>query len=138
MKDKLQQIKTTALEAIGAADNLKVLEDLRVQYTGKKGELTAVLRGMKDLSNEERPIIGQLANEVRELIEKEIGEKKGALEAAAQNAKLQEEVIDVTMPGKKLPEGHMHPLLKTLDEVQAIFLGMGYEIVEGREVETDY
>lgn len=138
MREKLQQIKEVALQAIENANDLKVLEDLRVQYSGKKGELTAVLRGMKDLSAQERPIIGQLANEVREMIEESIAQKRNTLEAEAQNAKLKEEVIDVTMPSKKLPKGHMHPLQKTLEELQAIFLGMGYEIVEGREVETGY
>lgn len=138
MREKLEQIKSTALEAIGAAENLKTLEDLRVQYSGKKGELTSVLRGMKDLTAEERPVVGQIANEVREMIEEAIGGKKEVLESAAQNEQLAAEVIDVTMPGKKLPEGHMHPLVKTLEEVQSIFMGMGYEIVEGREVETAY
>ena len=138
MRERLEQIKNTALEAIQNADSLKVLDDLRVQYSGKKGELTAVLRGMKDLTAEERPVVGQIANEVRELIEGAIATKKEVLENEAQNAQLLEEVIDVTMPGKKLEEGHMHPLLKTLEEVQAIFMGMGYEIVEGREVETAY
>ncbi|MGL4363434.1 MAG: phenylalanine--tRNA ligase subunit alpha [Cellulosilyticaceae bacterium] len=138
MKTTLQNIKNSALELIQNADNLKTLDDLRVQYSGKKGELTAVLRGMKDLSNEERPVIGQLANEVRELIENAINTKKQMLELEAQNKALKEEVIDVTMPGRKLAEGHMHPLLKTLEEVQSIFMGMGYEIIEGREIETDY
>ncbi len=138
MKETLQHIKESALQAIEAASDLKVLEDLRVQYTGKKGELTAVLRGMKDLTAEERPVVGQLANEVREAIEASLTGKKESLEAAAQNAQLQEEVIDITMPGKQLPEGHMHPLLKTLEALQDIFIGMGYEIVEGREIETDY
>ncbi len=138
MRERLEQIKNTALEAIQNADSLKGLDDLRVQYSGKKGELTAVLRGMKDLTAEERPVVGQIANEVRELIEEAIANKKDVLENEAQNAQLLEEVIDVTMPGKKMQEGHMHPLLKTLEEVQAIFMGMGYEIVEGREVETAY
>ncbi len=138
MKEKLEQIKSIALEAIESVGALETLEELRVQYLGKKGELTSVLRNMKDLSNEERPIIGQLANTVREEIEKRLIAKKEKLESAKQNQKLQEEVIDITMPGKKLSYGHPHPLMQTLEEIKAIFLGMGYEIVDGREVETAY
>ena len=138
MKEKLEQIKSIALEAIESVGALETLEELRVQYLGKKGELTSVLRNMKDLSNEERPIIGQLANTVREEIEKRLVTKKEKLESAKQNLKLQEEVIDITMPGKKLSYGHPHPLMQTLEEIKGIFLGMGYEIVDGREVETAY
>lgn len=138
MREKLEQIKSSALEAINNASDLKVLEDLRVQYLGKKGELTAVLRGMKDLTAEERPVVGQMANEVREALEVALADKKVGLEGEAVNQKLKEEVIDITMPGRKMPKGHMHPLHKTLEEVQNIFLGMGYEIVDGREVETAY
>ncbi|MDU6855128.1 MAG: phenylalanine--tRNA ligase subunit alpha [Clostridiales bacterium] len=138
MREKLEQIKSSALEAINNASDLKVLEDLRVQYLGKKGELTAVLRGMKDLTAEERPVVGQMANEVREALEVALADKKVELESEAVNQKLKEEVIDITMPGRKMPKGHMHPLHKTLEEVQNIFLGMGYEIVDGREVETAY
>ena len=138
MKDKLEVIKHSAIASIETTDSLATLEELRVQYLGKKGELTAVLRNMKNLSNEERPIIGQLANEVRAEIEQSLAGKKAALESAEQTKKLQEEVVDVTMPGSKLPMGHMHPIQKTLEEVKSIFLGMGYEIVEGREVETGY
>jgi phenylalanyl-tRNA synthetase alpha chain len=138
VREKLEQIKSSALEAINNASDLKVLEDLRVQYLGKKGELTAVLRGMKDLTPEERPVVGQMANEVREALEVALADKKVGLESEAVNQKLKEEVIDITMPGRKMPKGHMHPLHKTLEEVQNIFLGMGYEIVDGREVETAY
>ncbi len=138
MREKLEQIKSSALEAINNASDLKVLEDLRVQYLGKKGDLTAVLRGMKDLTAEERPVVGQMANEVREALEVALADKKVGLESEAVNQKLKEEVIDITMPGRKMPKGHMHPLHKTLEEVQNIFLGMGYEIVDGREVETAY
>ncbi len=138
MREKLEQIKSSALEAIKNASDLKVLEDLRVQYLGKKGELTAVLRGMKDLTAEERPVVGQMANEVREALEIALADKKVGLESESVNQKLKEEVIDITMPGRKMPKGHMHPLHKTLEEVQNIFLGMGYEIVDGREVETAY
>ena len=138
MREKLEQIQNGALEAISSASDLKVLEDLRVQYLGKKGELTAVLRGMKDLTAEERPVVGQMANDVREALEHALADKKVGLEREAVNKQLEEEVIDITMPGKKIAKGHMHPLHKTLEEVQNIFLGMGYEIVDGREVETAY
>ncbi len=138
MKEQLEQIKVTAAASIDQAEQLSVLEELRVQYLGKKGELTTVLRNMKDLSAEERPVIGQLANIVREEIEKKLILKKGMLESLEQNKKLQEETIDITMPGKTLSYGHMHPLQQTLEEIQNIFLGMGYEIVDGREVETSY
>ncbi|WP_053986206.1 phenylalanine--tRNA ligase subunit alpha [Niameybacter massiliensis] len=138
MKEKLEQIQQVALSAIQSASDLKVLEDLRVQYLGKKGELTAVLRGMKDLTAEERPVVGQMANEVREALETALSDKKVALESEAVNQKLKEEVIDITMPGKKMNKGHMHPLHKTLEALENIFMGMGYEIVDGREVETAY
>ncbi len=138
MRDKLEMIKHSAIASIETADSLQVLEELRVQYLGKKGELTAVLRNMKDLSNEERPVVGQIANEVRAEIETSLAGKKTSLEADAQNSKLKEEVLDVTMPGKKVKLGQKHPLQKTLEDVQNIFLGMGYEIVEGREIETSY
>ena len=138
MKEKLEQIQQVALSAIQSASDLKVLEDLRVQYLGKKGELTAVLRGMKDLTAEERPVVGQMANEVREALETALSDKKVSLESEAVNQKLKEEVIDITMPGKKMNKGHMHPLHKTLEALENIFMGMGYEIVDGREVETAY
>lgn len=138
MKDKLKQIKEQAIQALDSTSVLKELEDIRVKFLGKKGELTAVLRGMKDLSNQERPIIGQLANEVREALEKAIETKKDSLEKILQEKQLEKEVIDITMPGKKNPIGHKHPIQTTLEEIQNIFLGMGYEIVDGREVETAY
>lgn len=138
MKDKLKQIKEQAIQALDSTSVLKELEDIRVKFLGKKGELTAVLRGMKDLSNQERPIIGQLANEVREALEKAIETKKDSLEKTLQEKQLEKEVIDITMPGKKNPIGHKHPIQTTLEEIQNIFLGMGYEIVDGREVETAY
>ena len=138
MREKLEQIKNSVLEAISTATDLKVLEDLRVQYLGKKGDLTAVLRGMKDLTAEERPVVGQMANDVREALEGALADKKVGLESKAVNKRLKKEVIDISMPGKKFAKGHMHPLHKTLEEVQSIFLGMGYEIVDGREVETAY
>ncbi len=138
MKDKLALIKEQAIQALESETLLKGLEDLRVKYLGKKGELTAVLRGMGSVSAEERPIIGQVANEVRANIETLIESKKAELEALEQENRLAKEIIDVTMPGKKTEIGRLHPIQSTLEEVQNIFLGMGYEIVDGREVETGY
>ncbi|OON96685.1 MAG: phenylalanine--tRNA ligase subunit alpha [Epulopiscium sp. Nele67-Bin005] len=138
MREKLENIRIKALEAIQDATDLKTFEDLRVNYLGKKGELTAALRGMKDLSKEERPVIGQVANEVREKVEQALASKKEALESAAQNKALQDEIIDITMSGKKMPVGKLHPLDQTLEEIQRIFMGMGYEVISGREVETSY
>ena len=138
MKEKLAEIKKQAMKALDSETVLKGLEDIRVQYLGKKGELTGVLRGMKDVSAEERPVIGQIANEVREVLEELIESKKEALEKLMQDKRLEKEVIDITLPGKKNQIGHMHPIQTTLEEVQNIFLGMGYEIVDGREVETGY
>lgn len=138
MKDKLEQIKHSAVNSIDKAETLSEIEELRIQYLGKKGELTALLRQMKDLTPEERPVVGQLVNVVREEIENKLISKKELLEAARQNEKLKEEIIDITMPGKKPVLGHIHPLTQTLEEIQRIFLGMGYEIVDGREVETAY
>ncbi|NLI89736.1 MAG: phenylalanine--tRNA ligase subunit alpha [Epulopiscium sp.] len=138
MQEKLEKIREQATKALESETLLKELEDLRVQYLGKKGELTAVLRGMGSVEPEERPAIGKLANEVRENIEGLIDKKKKELEKLAQEQQLDEEVIDVTMPGKKIRIGKMHPIQKTQEEVENIFLGMGYEVVDGREVETGY
>jgi phenylalanyl-tRNA synthetase alpha chain len=138
MKDKLQAIKDEALKSIEEAKDLKILNDIRVNYLGKKGELTGVLRGMKDLSNEERPVIGQLANEVRNIIEETLEGAKTNLAKIERERKLTQEVIDVTMPAKKQEMGHRHPMNIVLDDIKAIFMGMGYEIAEGPEVEKDY
>ncbi len=138
MKDKLQKIRLEAIESLSNITDLKALDDLRVKFLGKKGELTQILKGMGALSAEERPIFGQLANEVRFLIEQKIDETKSILANKAQELKLQSEVIDVTMPGKIYKYGHKHPLTKVTEEVKNIFIGMGYEIVEGPEVELDY
>ncbi len=138
MKEQLTNIRTTAMAALEGAATLAELEDLRIQYLGKKGELTAVMKGMGGLSAEERPMIGQLANEVRGEIETALEEKKSALETAAADAKLKEEKIDVTMPGKKPEKGKKHPLITVLDDLKDIFIGMGFSIAEGPEVELDY
>lgn len=138
MKEQLLKIQEEAKKALEAAKSASVLEEARVRFLGKKGELTAVLRGMGKLSQEERPVIGQIANEVRSHIEEMIESKKAAVLAAERQAKMQEETLDVTMAGKKPELGKRHPLTSVLDEVKEIFLGMGFSIAEGPEVELDY
>ncbi len=138
MKEQLEKIRQLAekeLTECGAAD---VLENLRVKYLGKKGELTAILKQMGQLSAEERPVIGQLANDVRKTIEDKITERAEMLRTELAARKLKEETIDVTLPGKKQNVGKLHPLTVTLNDVKEIFLGMGFEVVEGPEVETDH
>lgn len=137
MKEKLQSIKEEALAQIQAADAPEKLNDVKVRFLGKKGELTAVLKGMKDVAAEDRPKVGQLVNEAREEIETALNNAKTAMEKAIREAKLKEEVIDVTLPSKKSMVGHRHPNTIALEEVERIFIGMGYEVVEGPEVEYD-
>lgn len=136
MKEKLQRIKEEALEQI--SDINANLEQIRVKYLGKKGELTAVLRGMGSLSNEERPIIGQLANEVRANIEEAIEKKNKEIKAKMLESRLQHEKIDVTVPGNAPEAGHIHPITMVQRELEDIFIGMGFSIAEGPEVEYDY
>ena len=138
MKEKLQQIRQNVTDLLAETKDLEGLDQLRIRFLGKKGELTAVLKGMGALSSEERPKIGALANEVRTFLEKEIDERKAELSKKLQEEKLKREVIDVTMPGRKQELGHMHPLSQVLDEVQKVFIGMGFQIAEGPEVEYDY
>ena len=138
MKDKLEQIKAAALDSIAAAADLDQINEIRVRYLGKKGELTTILRGMGALSAEERPLAGQLTNEVRQSIESELGRKTEALKEEEKLGRLQEETIDVTLPGRPFQVGRRHPLVMVLDEIKDIFLGLGFEIAEGPEVELDY
>ncbi|EOS26095.1 phenylalanyl-tRNA synthetase alpha chain [Lachnospiraceae bacterium 3-1] len=138
MKAKLEQMKAEAVREIQNSDGLAKLNEVRVAFLGKKGQLTAVLKGMKDVLPEERPIVGQLVNETRESIENLIEETKAKLEAAERDLRLKQEVIDVTLPAKKNRVGHRHPNTIALEEVENIFVGMGYEVVEGPEVEYDY
>lgn len=138
MKEKLEQIRVSAAARLADAKELKSLEDLRVELLGKKGELTQILKGMGTLSKEERPVIGQLANEVRSFIEGELDRVKTDLLARQQELKLKAETIDVTMPGKVQQLGHKHPMTLVIDNIKDIFIGMGYEIAEGPEVETAY
>ena len=136
MRETLERIKKEALDALNQPS--AEIEDLRIRYLGKKGELTAVLRGMGKLSAEERPIIGQLANEVRAQIEKKIDELNERKNQAKLEAKLAAEKLDVTVPGKDIRAGHFHPLALVQRQLEDIFLGMGYSIVDGPEVEYDY
>lgn len=137
MKEKLQKIKEEALAKIQSSDNLDKLNEIRVAYLGKKGELTSVLKGMKQVAPEERPKVGQMVNEARAVIETALEETKKALAAKAREEQLKREVIDVTLPAKKNNVGHRHPNTIALEEVERIFIGMGYEVVEGPEVEYD-
>ena len=137
MKEKLDQIREAALKSIDDAND-SALEQIKVRYLGKKGELTAVLRGMGSLSPEERPKIGQLANEIRESIEAAIAKKVQNAQAQALERKLKSEKLDVTVPGTALPAGHIHPLTKVRRDLEDIFIGMGFQVVEGPEVELDY
>ena len=138
MREQLQQIKELAQEELNKTASLDELNQLKVKYLGKKGELTQVLRGMGKLSNEERPIIGQLANEIREFLESQLEEQGVKLKQAEKLQKLAIENIDVTLPGRPVTIGKKHPLTAILDEIKGIFMGMGFEVAEGPEVETDY
>lgn len=138
MKETLQAIEAKALEQIAQGDTLDKLNEVKVAYLGKKGELTAVLKGMKDVSPEERPKVGQMVNDTRAVIEEALDKAIKELEAKIMEAKLKEEVIDVTLPAKKPEIGHRHPNTIALEEVERIFVGMGYEVVEGPEIEKDY
>ena len=135
MKEQLAKIRAEALTAFEHAGNSAALDALRVQYLGKKGELTAVLKQMGRLSAEERPAMGQLANEVRAALEQALEAKGKELEAKALEDRLKAEALDVTVPGKAVKEGHRHPMYIALDEIKEIFIGMGFTVLDGPEVE---
>ncbi len=135
MKEQLQKIKEQALAEISASGDPKALDDLRVKYLGKKGELTAILKQMGGLSAEERPVMGQLANDVRAALEAAVSERGTALKAELIEKQLREEAIDVTMPGVRREAGRRHPLNIVLEDLKGIFRGMGYTVVDGPEVE---
>ena len=137
MKDKLQAIREEALKQIRESNRLDKLNEVRVSFLGKKGELTAVLKGMKNVDPKERPFVGQMVNETREAIEEFLEETKKKLEEKAREEKMKQEVIDVTLPAKKINVGHRHPNTIALEKVERIFVGMGYEVVEGPEIEYD-
>ena len=144
MKEKLEQIRVKALEQIALMESgeasaaLEKLNDVRVNMLGKKGELTAVLKGMKDVAPKERPKVGQMVNDTRAEIEAALDKAKKKAERALREAAMKAEVIDVTLPAKKNEMGHRHPNFIVLEEVERIFIGMGYEVVEGPEIEKDY
>ena len=137
MKEQIEQIKVNALKEIEKAKDLKELNEVNVKYLGKKGELTAVLRGMGALSAEERPVIGSLVNVVRDELEKAISEKEEKFKTKEMEAKLVKEKIDITLPANKIKRGSKHPLNRIIEEVEDIFVGMGYDVVDGPELETD-
>lgn len=138
MKAQLEAIEKKAFEELTAAQDLKDLDAVRVKYLGKKGELTAILKQMGKLSAEERPVIGQLANQVCAQIEERLEETKTNLEAHLLDQRLATETLDVTMPGKRSVLGKKHPITIVLDELKEIFIGMGFDVAQGPEVELDY
>ncbi|MBM7571972.1 phenylalanine--tRNA ligase subunit alpha [Aquibacillus albus] len=138
MKERLQALQAEALTKVEEAATLSDLQDIRVAYLGKKGPITEVLRGMGKLSKEERPVIGELANKVRETIANELDAKKEKLEAAGLEKRLEKETLDVTLPGRPVQVGGPHLLTSIVEEIEDLFIGMGFEIKEGPEVETDY
>lgn len=139
MKEQLEAIRKSALESVAGTKAASELEALRVKYLGKKGELTGLLKQMGGLSAELRPVMGQMANEVRANLESAIEAQSNLLERKAMEARLESEALDVTIPGTKLRMGHKHPMYSVLDEIKDIFIGMGFEILDGPEVElADY
>ena len=138
MKEKLQQIRGNAMAQMKEAGSLDKLNEIKVAFLGKKGELTTIMKSMKDIPKEERPAFGQMVNEVRAEIENALDEMKQTLSKKARELQMKAEVIDVTLPAKKSNLGHRHPNTIALEEVERIFVGMGYEVVEGPEVEKDY
>ncbi len=138
MKQQLEKIEALAKEELASCKEIKALDDLRVKYLGKKGGLTAILKQMGKLSAEERPVIGQLANKVRSDIEQAINEKVAVLKAEAQAEKIKSEYIDITLTGKKQLLGKLHPMTVVENEIKDIFMGMGFNIADGPEVDDDY
>ena len=138
MEQELQRIKAEALDAIKDAADQQALQDIRVKYLGKKGEVTALLKGLGKLSPEERPKAGALVNAVREALEAEIDTVKARMETAELNARLEKERIDITLPGRAQKAGHIHPLTKVNEMIEDFFMKMGYTVEEGPEVEQDY
>ena len=137
MKEQIENIKKTAIEEIAKAEDLQTLENARVKYLGKKGELTAVLRGMGGLSPEERPIIGGLVNEAKKSLEKLIEEKEEKFKLEELNKKLEAEKIDITLPSTKMKRGSLHPVTRIIEDIEDLFVSMGYDVVTGPELEND-
>ncbi len=138
MKSKLESIKGKAVREVKACTDLKELDNFRIKYLGKKGELTAILRSMGELSPGERPVVGKLVNELKDYIEDVLAKQKEMIEKTAREERLKKESLDVTVPGRKPLRGKRHPLTKTLDEIKEIFLGLGFSVVEGPEIEYAY
>lgn len=138
MKEKLLALKEEALGQLRGVTDPNSLNELRVKYLGKKGALTEILRGMGSLSAEERPVIGQVANDVRGAIEEVIAGKQEAFQRKETEERLRAEKVDVTLPGRKMSQGAVHPLSRVIQDIEDIFIGMGYRVAEGPEVETDY
>ena len=138
MQEDLERIRKEAAERLGSASVPEAIEQIRVEFLGRKGSLTELLKGMKDVAKEDRPKIGQMVNDTRAMIEASIREAQEKIEAKLMEEKLSREVIDVTLPAKKLKTGHLHPNTVVLRELERIFIGMGYEVMEGPEIETDY
>ena len=137
MKEQIESIKEKALQRISEANDMQTLNEVRVEFLGKKGELTAVLRGMGALSPEERPVIGALVNEVRDILEGKISEAEAKLKEKELQAKLEKEKIDITIPSTKIIRGSKHPMNRIIEEVEDLFVSMGYDVVQGPELETD-
>ncbi len=138
LKAQLEALRDETLTNIQNVADLKALNQIRVETLGKKGPITEVLRGMKDLSAEERPVVGSFANEIRDLLTEAVETRKEVLETEALNAALEQETIDVTLPGKQMTHGTRHVLSQVMEEIEDIFVGMGYQVVEGYEVESDH
>ena len=138
MREQLLAIKEQALAELAEVSSLDALKDLRVKYLGKKGPMTEILRGMGKLSAEERPKIGQIVNEIKNLLEEEITAKTTVLEQKALADKLANEKVDITLPGRQPREGHLHPVTLTMREIKKIFMRMGFDVMEGPEIERDY
>ncbi|MFO7311103.1 MAG: phenylalanine--tRNA ligase subunit alpha [Bacillota bacterium] len=138
MQDRIAQVRAEALAAVRAAQSPEELEQVRIRYVGKKGELTQLLRGIGQVPPEERPAIGRLVNEARDAVEAELAARQRELASAALEARLAAETIDVTLPGWGPVLGRRHPLTQVLDEIKRIFTGLGFEVVEGPEIETDW
>lgn len=138
IQDEILSIRQEAVRAVENAADLRALEDVRVEFLGKKGALTRILRSMGGLSSEERPVVGKRVNAVRDEVTDAIEARREVLEAAELEARLARESVDVTLPGKRIAQGSIHPLSQVMREVQNIFVGLGFEVVEGPEIETDY
>ena len=137
MKEKIEEIKKRVIEETKNITDLKSLEDIKIRALGKKGELTAILKSLKELAAEEKPIVGELVNNAKQTLEKLISEKEQELKKEELNKKLESERIDITLPGNKVKRGSIHPLNRVIEDIEDLFVSMGYDVVEGPELETD-